>query len=48
MNNDPYSWGNIEQMDRQIREQKEEFKKKELKEELKEEETCRKLTGSIV
>jgi len=30
MNNDPYSWGNVDRLDRMIKEQKEEFKKKEL------------------
>lgn len=38
MSNDPYSWYNIDRLDRMIRKDKEDFKKKELKEELKSEE----------
>lgn len=33
MNNDPYSWGDINQMDRMIRKEKEEFKREELRKE---------------
>jgi len=35
MNNDPYSWGNVDRLDRMIKEQKEEFKKEELEQEEK-------------
>lgn len=37
MTNDPYSWGNIDRLDRMIKDQAKEFKKEELEKELKSE-----------
>jgi len=36
MSNDPYSWCNVEAMDKMIKETRTEFKKEEMEEELKE------------
>jgi len=48
MNEDLYSWCNVQHMDRLIKKERLAFKEKEIQEELKEEEQCQRLNRSIV